>query len=282
MIVLKKSSECLDLVVLKKSKGSIVGLVPTMGALHAGHLSLIKASKQENDFTVCSIFVNPTQFNEIEDFIQYPKPTENDIGLLEQAECDLLFLPNENEIYDKGINELDTYHLGYLEHYLEGASRPGHFKGVANVVDRFLKIIKPDHLYLGQKDYQQVKVLQALLLQKKFATKIVMCPIVRESNGLAMSSRNERLTEQQRKNAGGIAETLFFIRDNYRNYGLPELQKKSIARINSIPEAKLDYLEFCDADAFTTVSDWNSAKHIVVVTAVKIAAVRLLDNILLH
>lgn len=268
--------------------GNSVGFVPTMGALHEGHLSLIRKSKTENDITLCSIYVNPTQFNDPRDLEKYPRPIDKDIEILSSVECDILFLPSTEEIYPDGMGKLKDYDLGPLENFLEGASRPGHFRGVANVVDRFLQIVQPDRLYLGQKDFQQVKVIEKIVGSPdesgavgKMKTEIRMCEIVREKDGLAMSSRNVRLSSSQRKNAAGISRELFFIRDHWHEFDLETLKQQAIHRLNSIPEAQVDYLEFCDAASFQLVHGWKDAEHIVCVTAVKMGEVRLLDNVLL-
>jgi pantoate--beta-alanine ligase len=285
MILFKRASPLHNFLEKKRSEQESIGFVPTMGALHEGHLSLIKRSKSENDITVCSIYVNPTQFNDPADLDKYPRPIEKDIELLISSDCNVLFLPSTEEIYPDGMNNLKDYDLHDLENFLEGASRPGHFKGVANVVDRFLKIIEPDRLYLGQKDFQQVKVIEKLVGRMEYAVgrkkmQVVMCDIVREENGLAMSSRNVRLTSEQRKNAAGISRELFFIRDHWREFDLESLKEHAISGINSIPEAQVDYFEFCDADSFHLVHDWDKAEHIVCVTAVRVGEVRLLDNVI--
>ncbi|NWF71400.1 MAG: pantoate--beta-alanine ligase [Chloroflexi bacterium] len=270
-----------------KAARASVGFVPTMGALHEGHLSLVRRSKSENAVTVCSIYVNPAQFNDPNDLEKYPRPIERDIELLASVSCDVLFLPPTEEVYPNGLSHLKHYDLGHLEHFLEGASRPGHFNGVANVVDRLLHLVEPDRLYLGQKDFQQVKVVEHVISGSDFQVSgakpaIVMCPIVREADGLAMSSRNIRLTATQRKNAAGISRELFFIHDHWKEYSASELKRQAIHRINTIPEAQVDYLEFCDAGEFTLITDWKEARQIVCVTSVIVGAVRLLDNILLN
>jgi len=310
MILLKQVGHVQDFLTRKRmEKGTLlIGFVPTLGALHEGHLSLIRRSKAENDLTVCSIYVNPTQFNDPKDLEKYPRPIEKDIALLLEVQCDILFLPYTKEIYPDGIQNLKDYDLGKLENFLEGASRPNHFKGVANVVDRLLQIVQPDRLYLGQKDFQQVKVIEWVVARGKTEEKflpdwqagkrdpdlsglkskiknpkpeIIMCDIVREEDGLAMSSRNVRLTASQRINAAGISKELFFIRDHWKEFEPETLKKQAIDRINSIPGARVDYLEFCDAVSLTSIHDWKEAEHSVCVTAVKVGDVRLLDNVMI-
>jgi len=284
MILFKQGNLLQEYLSVKKTEGKTIGFVPTMGALHDGHLSLIKRSKSKNAITVCSIYVNPTQFNDSKDLEKYPRPIERDIELLVSVNCDILFLPSTEEIYPNGINALKNYNLGHLENFLEGASRPGHFKGVANVVDRLLQIVQPERLYLGQKDFQQVKVIEFGIQNSEFGIRkveLVMCEIVRQEDGLAMSSRNVRLNEFQRMNAVGISKELFFIRDHWKEYQLSELKHEAVQYINSIPEAHVDYLEFCDAEKFAIINNWNEAEHIVCVTSVIIGGIRLLDNVLI-
>ncbi|HUM46165.1 MAG TPA: pantoate--beta-alanine ligase [Chitinophagales bacterium] len=282
MILFKKAAAVTAYLASQKATGKSIGFIPTMGALHRGHISLVERAKGENDLVICSIFVNPTQFNDPKDLEKYPRPIEKDIEMLVEANCNLLFLPAVGDIYPQGLLHLKTYDLGHLENFLEGASRPGHFNGVANVVDRFLQIVNPDRLYLGQKDFQQVKVLEHLVKLKEYSTHIIICPILREENGLAMSSRNVRLTEEQRKQAAIISQTLFFARDHYREYEPGSLQTEVIRRIETFPDARVDYLEFCDTDAFQIIHDWKDARHIVVVTAVMVGNVRLLDNVVIQ
>ena len=190
-----------------------IGFVPTMGALHQGHLSLLAKSKELSGITICSIFVNPVQFNNPSDFKKYPKTIENDILLLEEYGCDILFLPSENEIYPDENSRNKHYELGDLEKILEGKFRPGHFQGVCLVVDRLLSIVAPDIIFIGQKDFQQCLVIQRLIELTGRKTKVTICPIVRESSGLAMSSRNLRLNEEQKNKASLLHATLIFIRD---------------------------------------------------------------------
>lgn len=277
-----KTTAVTDYLNLAKTTGKKIGFVPTMGALHAGHLSLIARARAENDLVICSIFVNPAQFNDPKDLEKYPRPIENDIELLINAGCDVLFLPDVADVYPDGLSHLKQYDLGHLESFLEGASRPGHFNGVANVVDRFLEIVQPDRLYLGQKDFQQVKVIERLLALKGNSTHIIICPILREENGLAMSSRNIRLTSFQREKAAIIHQTLVFSTENYLAFTPESLKQESIRQIETLPDASVDYFEFCDSRSFRVVHDWNNAQHIVAVTAVLIGNVRLLDNMMLQ
>ncbi len=281
MILYKRAVDISGFVKKNTHVRKSIGFVPTMGALHQGHLSLIQQAKLENDIVICSIFVNPAQFNEQNDLRTYPRPLESDLPLLISTQCDLLFLPSADEIYPNGLNSLKHYDLGYLENSLEGRLRPGHFNGVVNVIDKFLEILKPDRLYLGQKDFQQVKVIERLLQITRQPCQCIICPIQREESGLAMSSRNIRLTAEQKVHASVIYKTLSFVREHYKKYSLKELQSHAISMVHQAPETAVDYLEFCDAESFHIIHNWNDAEHIVCVAAVKVREVRPLDNILL-
>ncbi|MFZ1534928.1 MAG: pantoate--beta-alanine ligase, partial [Chitinophagaceae bacterium] len=201
MILFKKATDLRKWVDAQSKKGNSIAFVPTMGALHAGHISLIDAASKENQVTISSIFVNPTQFNDLKDFEKYPITIEKDIEMLEAAGCNVLFLPSVKEIYPEGIKPEMQYELGYIETILEGKFRPGHFQGVCMVVHRLLDIVQPDNLYLGQKDYQQCMVISKLveLINQQDTIKVNICPTLREKDGLAMSSRNMRLNEDERK-----------------------------------------------------------------------------------
>lgn len=281
MILLKKATEVTELVTTGRLHGKSIGFVPTMGALHEGHLSLIARAKAETNLVICSIFVNPAQFNDASDLKWYPRPIENDIAMLTNAGCDALFIPEVEDIYPDGLDQLTVFELGHLETFLEGASRPGHFQGVANVVNRLLSITTPDFMYLGQKDFQQVKVLERLLTITGSPTRIVICPILREKSGLAMSSRNIRLTPEQLSFASVIYASLQFAQTNYRQFTPEQLKTICIDKMESAGAARVDYLEFCDTDSFFPVEDWPDAEHIVAVTAVLVGKVRLLDNMML-
>jgi pantoate--beta-alanine ligase len=218
MILFKKTEDLHKWLESQQKKNKPIGFVPTMGALHAGHISLIDASIEMGNITICSIFVNPTQFNDPKDFKKYPVTLEKDIYLLEKAGCNVLFLPEEKEIYPNGITRNMHYDLGYLETILEGKYRPGHFQGVCMVVYRLLNIVQPDHLYLGQKDYQQCMVITKLieLMKQEKKININICPTQREENGLAMSSRNMRLNEQGQNKSAAIYRNLVMIKENFK------------------------------------------------------------------
>jgi len=289
MIIFKKAKDLQDCLATFRLKGhnspgvqSDIGFVPTMGALHDGHISLLKTSVNENQITVCSIFVNPAQFNDPNDFKKYPSTLEQDIFKLESNSCDILFLPNVEEIYPDGIAKRDHYDLGYIETILEGEFRPGHFQGVCMAVERLLNIVLPDNLYLGQKDYQQCMIITRLIhlmgIQKKVQIRI--CPILREKDGLAMSSRNMRLNLEQRAQAPIIYKTLLFLKDNLGKGSLKDLKKEAI---NLLEEqgVRADYIEIADAKTLKPINEWDSRTNILGLAAGYIDGVRLIDNLIL-
>ena len=269
---------------LKRWRRSIednVGFVPTMGALHEGHLSLVRCSKKENPYTVVSIFVNPTQFDDPEDLRNYPRTLERDIKLLEQEGIDLLFAPSVEEMYPEGFDDSDAhYDFGYLERVLEGAHRSGHFKGVAQIVAKLLRAVEPDVLYLGQKDYQQVLIIKALIRKLNMPVKVVMCPTVREADGLAMSSRNVRLSRQQRESALALYRALMRAKEIYEKGGsVSEAKQEAMKILDNAPLIKkIDYFEIADAETLKPVSDWNEADRVIALVAVRMEGVRLIDN----
>lgn len=282
MILLKKIADLHNYIEEQRKKKLQTGFVPTMGALHAGHISLIKKSVSENDCTISSIFVNPTQFNDPNDFKKYPITIEKDIYQLETSGCDVLFLPTVEEIYPNGTGQKLTYDLGYLETVLEGKFRPGHFQGVCMVMERLLKIVLPDNLYLGQKDYQQCMVIKRLigLLELDKDIQLNICPTLRETDGLAMSSRNMRLNEQERKNANAIYRSLLFIKENIKNKNISEL-KKEAGKILTENGFRIDYVEIADANSLELINNWDGKRKIVSLIAAFMNEVRLIDNMML-
>ena len=280
MNLFTKAIEITNHLLKLKEQGDSVGFVPTMGALHQGHITLIHNSKQNNAITVCSIFVNPTQFNVKKDFENYPDNLEKDIDLLEKSGCDILFLPPVSEIYPEGTGTTSLYNLGYLETVLEGKYRPGHFQGVCRVVHRLLSIIPCNQLYLGQKDYQQCMVIKKLVELKNIKTKITICPTVRETDGLAMSSRNLRLTAADRTSAIKIFETLSFLKNNIKPGDLEKLKNKAITDLTKAG-FKVDYAEIANAENLELIEQWNGKTKLVALIAAFKGDVRLIDNILL-
>lgn len=280
MILFKRAIDITNHLFELKEKGGCIGFVPTMGALHQGHLSLLNESKKMNTCTVCSIFVNPTQFNDTTDFINYPTSLEKDIDCLEKAGCDIVFLPTVKEIYPDGLLHTKKYELGYIETVLEGAYRPGHFQGVCLVVHRLLSIIQADQLYLGQKDYQQCMVIKKLIELEHIQSKINICPTLRETDGLAMSSRNVRLTEPYRKQALKIAETLSFLKTNLTPGDVHTLKQTAITNLTKAG-FKVDYLEIARASDLNIIDQWDGYTKILALVAASIDNVRLIDNMLL-
>jgi pantoate--beta-alanine ligase len=280
MILFKKGKSLNRYILEYKMKGISVGWVPTMGALHQGHLSLIDRAQKDNPLVICSLFVNPTQFNDKNDFRKYPKTIEKDIYMLEEKGVDLLFLPDEGEIYPAGTNALEHYDLGSLEMTLEGASRPGHFQGVCQVMNRLMNIIAPDHLYMGQKDYQQCLVIRKLLELLEAPVMLHTCPTRREPDGLAMSSRNMRLNETERKHAIGIYEALSVMKKNLRKGSLSGIidQAKAIISRNDF---RTDYVVITHAQTLEPCESWDGIQPLVALIAAYQHEVRLIDSLVL-
>lgn len=281
MIIFKTATDLTAHLQALQKGGKTIGFVPTMGALHQGHLSLIKASKAENDATLCSIFINPTQFNNADDFNHYPVTVEQDIEQLVAAECDFLFLPSVTEIYPPD-HQKKHYDLGALEHVLEGFYRPGHFQGVCEVVDRFLNITNPDRLYLGQKDYQQCMVIKKLItITGRQQPELKFITTKREESGLAMSSRNLRLNEEERETALVIAETLRYIKEAWPNEPVVAIKEKATGMLQQKGFA-IDYVEIADAENLLPMLQYDSNKKAIALIAATLGNVRLIDNMLLN
>lgn len=281
MIVFKKAAEITAFIAGYKEKGVKTGFVPTMGALHNGHISLIDESRKTCGLTICSIFVNPTQFNDPKDFEKYPVTINSDIDALEKAGCDVLFLPGIKEIYPNGTTALPQYDLGYLETVLEGKYRPGHFQGVCQVVYRLLDIIKPNTLFLGQKDFQQCMVIKKMIELTHLPVITTVCPTLREPDGLAMSSRNMRLNEAERKKAVFISQTLEFIKQEIKPGYLGDLKQRAVNFLTA-EGFKVDYIEVADAGTLELQESWNGLQPLVVLAAAYLNEVRLIDNMPLY
>jgi len=283
MILFKKSNQLAEWLESQRSNGLKTGFCPTMGALHPGHLSLIDACKKENDICISSIFVNPAQFNDPKDFEKYPSTLEYDIDMLEEAGCDILFIPSVKEIYPDGFAKSKHYDLGFLETILEGKYRPGHYQGVCMVMEKLLKIVLPHNLYLGQKDYQQCMVIKRLIELISLAGRIetTICPTIREPDGLAMSSRNMRLNETERKTATEISKTLFYIREKIKPGPIVDLKQTAFEMLEA-KGFKVDYIEVADAGNLEIVNDWNGKQKIVTLAAAYLDEIRLIDNIILN
>ena len=260
-----------------KAQGKKVGLVPTMGALHAGHASLVKRSVNENDVTVVSVFVNPTQFNDKNDLVKYPRTLDADCKLLESCGVTFVFAPSVEEIYP----EPDTRRFSYapLDTVMEGAFRPGHFNGVCQIVSKLFDIVKPHCAYFGEKDFQQLAIIREMVRQMKFDLEIVGCPIVREEDGLALSSRNARLSAEERENALNSSRTLFKSRTFATTHSVSETQKMVEDAIAAAPGLRLEYFEIVDGNTLQKVGDWNDTSYVVGCITVFCGEVRLIDNI---
>ena len=269
--------ELLAVLEIYRNEGKVIGFVPTMGALHEGHLSLVKDSKKNSDITVVSIFVNPTQFNDPEDLKRYPRTLEKDLDLLKSVNCDLVFAPSVEEIYP----EPDTrkFDFGYLESIMEGAKRPGHFNGVGQVVSRLFDIVQPHKAFFGMKDFQQVAIIKNMVKQLNYSVEIISCPIVREENGLAKSSRNTLLEENYKKNAPHIYATLKKACTFVPKMKVVELKKWIIDEINSNPFLKVEYVEIVDDTTLKIINDWSESENKVACVAVYAGKIRLIDNI---
>jgi pantoate--beta-alanine ligase len=281
MIIFKKKRDLQTWLTQQKALGKSIGFAPTMGALHDGHLYLLKTSKKENDITVTSIFVNPTQFNDPKDFAKYPITLENDIRLLEEAGCDVLFLPAIEEIYPPNEPKDDQYDLGYLETVLEGKFRPGHFQGVCQVMYRLLSIVEPHNLYMGQKDYQQCMVIKRLIQLAHFSCKLHICPTLREKDGLAMSSRNLRLSPEQKEKALAIYNTLIDLKDKFKQQSFSSLKEKAAEQLLHAGFAKIDYVELANADNLSLLNEWDNKTPVVALIAAFMGEIRLIDNMVL-
>ncbi|MEO7264747.1 MAG: pantoate--beta-alanine ligase [Ferruginibacter sp.] len=280
MIIIKHIAGYNQHITSEYNLGKTVGFVPTMGALHPGHISLVNKSKSEQDITVASIFINPTQFNNAKDFEKYPVTMEKDIEMLEAAGCDILFLPFANEIYHQGEMQ-KIYQLGYLEEILEGQYRSGHFQGVCQVVDKLLNIINPSALYLGIKDYQQCKVIEKMISLTGHNLSLILCETVREAGGLAMSSRNLRLTDAERKNATTIIDVLKKIKATLLPGSTEHLTQEAITRLEK-QGFKVDYISIADAKTLEPVGLWDGNKKIISLAAAYLNEIRLIDNLALN
>jgi pantoate--beta-alanine ligase len=255
-----------------------VGFIPTMGALHNGHLSLLAQAKRSNQITVCSIFVNPTQFNDPKDLENYPRPIEADIAKLEQAGCDVLFNPEVAEMYDG--NEQWHLDIGPLEHLLEGEFRPGHYQGVTQVVYKLLDIVKPDTLYMGQKDYQQIMVINRMIELMHIPVKMVMCPIERTADGLALSSRNIHLSPAELIHALILSKTLNWIKANFDITNIAGLQQQAINKLVAEDGVQPEYFKIVDGKTLLPANEDSTS--IVALTAARVGKTRLIDNVLIR
>ena len=277
MKIVSSIKDLKNFLALEREKGKKVGLVPTMGALHAGHISLVKRCVAENDICVVSDFVNPTQFNDKHDLETYPRTLDADCALLESVGCDYVFAPSVAEMYP----EPDTrvFNLGPVAEVMEGPRRPGHFNGVAQVVSKLFYIVEPDNAYFGEKDFQQIAVIREMVRQLNLPVHIVDCPILREADGLALSSRNTRLTPEQRQKAPVIARTLKESTTFVPAKSVQEVIDYVVNTINQVPEMEVEYFEIVDGNTMQPIQNWSDTTYPVGCITVYCGEVRLIDNI---
>ena len=277
MKIVKGIKELKGYLIDSKRVGNRVGLVPTMGALHKGHLSLVERCVRENDICVVSVFVNPTQFNDKHDLETYPRTLEADCALLESAGCDFVFAPSVEEMYPEP--DTRTFDFGTVMQVMEGAKRPGHFNGVAQVVSKLFYIVEPDNAYFGEKDFQQIAVIRAMVKQLQIPVRINACPIVREADGLALSSRNTRLTPALRQKAPLIARTLRESKAMAATKSVREVVDYVVNTLNADPDLEVEYYEIVDGDSLVSIQDWKDTSYAVGCVTVYCGEVRLIDNI---
>jgi len=267
----------LELQNLLRQKASI-GFVPTMGALHEGHISLIEKSKSENETTVCSIFINPTQFNNLTDLEKYPVTIDADIEKLITAKTDVLFLPSVEEMYPSGLKNMPIYDIGYLDTILDGKFRPGHFNGVSLIVHKLLIAVKPHKLYLGEKDFQQCLVIKRMIALQNLQVEVITCPTLRDEDGLAKSSRNTRLSAEARAKAPLIYACLVSIKDNVNSTSFQQTQQNWIQKLTE-NGFDTEYILLANADNLELITEFDESKKMVVLIAAFLDGVRLIDNL---
>lgn len=277
MLTFSKITETQTFLDNERKQGLSIGFVPTMGALHEGHLQLMRRAKKENDLLVVSIFVNPIQFNNPKDLEKYPRNLEADKELLESVGCDVLFSPDTQEMYPEEVKE--KFDFGALETVMEGAHRPGHFNGVAIVVKKLFNIVKPDRAYFGEKDFQQLAIIQKLVEIENLDIEIVPCPIVREVDGLAMSSRNARLTPEERAIAPNIFRILEYAKSKKESICAAPMKQMVINMFEANEDLQLEYFEIADDKNLQPVKSWESNKGVLGFVALQLGNVRLIDNI---
>jgi pantoate--beta-alanine ligase len=278
MKIIRQTNEIAAEIESLKLAGKTIGFVPTMGALHNGHKTLVERCVAENDICVVSVFVNPTQFNNVADLEKYPRNLERDAEMLQQVGCKFVFSPEPEDIYSsKELNEQFEFDFNGLDTVMEGKFRPGHFNGVVQIVSKLLQLVQPDKAYFGEKDFQQLAIIHRMVKVMNLGVEIVDCPIVRESTGLALSSRNERLTINQRKNAVEISKVLFESRNFAAQLSPKELTDWVVDKINKVPDLEVEYYEIVNSSTLQSVDSWSEPS--VGCIAVFCGEVRLIDNI---
>lgn len=277
MQVIQTIAQLKEVLQAERAKGKVIGLVPTMGALHDGHASLVKRSVAENDITVVSIFLNPTQFNDPKDLERYPRTFESDCNILQECGAQIVFAPSVSEVYP----EPDTRHFSYppTDSVMEGAKRPGHFNGVCQIVSKLFEMTDPDYAYFGEKDYQQIAVIRRMVDDLGFRVNIVPCPVIREEDGLAMSSRNTLLAEDEKAIAPNIYRIL--CESKKLSFGIAETEQWVIDQINNIPGLEVEYYSIVDGDTLASINDWSDANSVVGCITVYCGKtpIRLIDHI---
>ena len=277
MEVIQTKAELQGRIKTLKKSGNKIGFVPTMGALHPGHISLIHCCNRENDITVVSIFVNPTQFNERNDFEKYPRNIEQDITKLKNQQCDIIFTPSEDEMYP--TPDKRTFDFGNLDKLLEGYHRPGHFNGVAQIVSKLFDFVKPHTAYFGEKDFQQLIIIRELVKKEGHDIQVIGCPIIREEDGLAMSSRNSRLNNEERKTAAQISEILFNSKSKQGEMSIEEIKKWVTKTLNKNPHINVEYFEIVNEKNLIPVQSWGESDSIRGLIDAWVGDIRLIDNI---
>jgi pantoate--beta-alanine ligase len=278
MKIFKKNNELKAYLHSQRHEKKTIGFVPTMGALHQGHLSLIKQGKKKNDLIVVSIFVNPTQFDNKEDLVKYPKTIENDTKLLESVSCDVLFFPSVEEIYQNDVSS-ENFDFDGLEHQMEGKFRDGHFNGVGTIVKTLFEIVEPNKAYFGQKDFQQLQIIKKMVKKHRLNVKIKGCPIFREKDGLAMSSRNTRLSKELRASSPFIYKTLKKVRKKFGTENATKITEWVENQFKKHPLLELEYFTIADEKSLETIKNKESNKKYRAFIAVFAGEIRLIDNI---
>lgn len=279
MLIIKEAGELTEFVARAKNNGRSIGFVPTMGALHAGHLSLVERCVAENDVAIVSVFVNPTQFNNPQDLATYPRTEDADARLLAKAGVAAVFMPSVEAVYPNGTERDHEFDLGMAAEVMEGRHRPGHFQGVAQVVSRLFLLVRPDRAYFGEKDFQQIAVIRNMVRSERIPVQIVSCPIKRADDGLALSSRNVLLTPEQRAIAPQIHQVLTESGTYALDHSLTQTREYVVNRLNSTPGLRVEYYEIIDAETMAPIDDWAEARWTVGCITVYCGAVRLIDNI---
>ncbi len=281
MLIFKKVTDLQRWLDAQRQASQSIGFAPTMGALHQGHLELIRMAKRRGDIVVASIFVNPTQFNDPKDLEKYPRMPEQDATLLLGADCDVLFIPTVEEVYPPGLDLTVRLDFGPLERVMEGIFRPGHFAGMATVVKRLLDIVRPHHLYMGQKDFQQLSIVRSMLQQLHSPIELVMCPTVREADGLAMSSRNVRLSAGMRAAAPAIYQSLLAAQEAFQTEPAEKIQTRALQQMRNAG-LQPEYFELVDGFTLLPVAQREDHAFVVACTAVFAGDVRLIDNLVVQ